>query len=245
MFTTKHALSEDEGTERDEGLRDTKPKSRPLMTKLFLGALLLLCACSTPYYERAVDPPGFSHGGGAAAKVFLVVENDEEWYYACGPVLTGYVRHRGTGRLSLSAQLDMEHALPVPGSRSYWAGHSITSGSLIGGLKFATWRGAAIKVNCGVIGEAVKRHRDLSLGAAPLLDVALLQDFWDRNPLTGRLSVGTGGVQVGIGWEFPLSKSLRGRLSAGTELFQLGMPFFVPPPLGAHIGLAIEPRRSD
>jgi hypothetical protein len=209
-------------------------------------AALLVAGCSTPYYERAIDPAGISYGGGAGLTSRLMTAGRRGRAYGLEPILTGYLRYGFPSRLSLSAQADFGYAIPLPGG-TLEPDDSQVTGSLLIGAKLPTWNRGAVKLAAGVYTGITRYGPEEYSGAAPVLDLALLHDFSDENPVTGLLSLGTSGLRAGVGIQRPLSRGVNARASLGVALPQYVVyPRGLQYPWGAHIGPAIEPAsRSD
>lgn len=196
---------------------------------LALPAVVLTSSCVTPYYERATDEPGLTYGGGVGARTRFVLVTDEDYAYALGPMASCYLRYHPAGRLSYSGQADVGVAYPLPGY-ALWSSDYALDATFTAGAKLSVGQRAAIKLSAGATYSRQYFFYQSRNAILPVFDLALLQDFGGRDPVTARISAGSSGAQLGVGFQYSITTSLIVRMSFGLTL---------PMPL-ADLGFALE-----
>jgi hypothetical protein len=200
-----------------------------------LLAVVLTSSCVTPYYERASDEPGLTYGGGVGARTRFLIASDEDWAYGLGPMASGYLRYHPAGPLSYSGQADIGVAYPSSPSFALW--RPALDATLTAGAKLSLGQRAAVKLSAGAVYSRQIFNYLLQDAILPVFDLALLQDFGGRDPVTARISAGSSGLQLGVGFQHSITTGLLARASLGLSL---------PVPL-AYLGFALEaaPGRGD
>ncbi|MBM3315674.1 hypothetical protein FJY71_07565 [candidate division WOR-3 bacterium] len=194
-------------------------------------ALVLVCSCAAPLYDRAAVTRGLSYGGGLGLSTGL-------WPEGLGttPGAADFERH-----LSLVATGFVRYGLSR--TTSLFAEGSVGEGAFLSGDKgwvFQSDVPAIVDLQLGAKFALSRRNSlRLSTGLPSALEVAWLRDYAKNSTFV--LGAGLRGVFAGHVQHFQLRRRLAGHLSASAAVFpvNIGTPNTQWQP-ALHLGFGLE-----